>query len=83
MNWIAIINEVFDICWLLAMLWLLFLIWRSSERRLEHIVNMESTMFEVARKDAESARESVETTRTLAAALLNEQAKSQPRKDQQ
>lgn len=75
MNWLAIINEIFDIGWLIAVLVFLILIWRSSENRLRHIINMESTMFDVARQDAESARQAVEAVRTLAAVVQNEQAK--------
>lgn len=75
MNWLTIINEIFDIGWLLAVLVFLILIWRSSEHRLQHVVTMENTMLEVARQDAESARQAVEATRILAAVVQNEQAK--------
>ncbi len=75
MNWLAIINEIFDIGWLIAVLILLFLIWRSSERRHDHAQKMEQTIVEIGMKDAESARQAVEAARTLAAVVQNEQAK--------
>lgn len=68
-------TQLFSLLWLLAILALLIAIWRSSERRLQHIQAMEKTMFEVAMKDAESARQAVETTRALIALLQNEQTK--------
>lgn len=76
MNWLTVLNEVFNILWLLAILALLWAIWRSSQGRLKHVVTMEHTMLEVARQDAESARKAVEATRILADALQNEQAKN-------
>lgn len=76
MNWLAIINEIFDIVWLLAVLALLWLIWRSSERRHDHATKMEQTIVEIGAKDAESARIAVESVRTLAAIVQNEQAKN-------
>ena len=65
MNWFEIAQFVFYAAWLLALLALLFLIWRSSETRLKHIQNMETTIFDVATKDAESARKSAEATQIL------------------
>lgn len=75
MNWLTLINEIFDIGWLIAVLALLFLIWRSSERRHDHAVRMEHAIVEIGAKDAESARQAVEAVRTLAAIVQNEQAK--------
>ena len=75
MNWLAIINEVFSVAWLVAVLVFLVLIWRSSERRLRHAEAMEKTIIDVAAKDAENARQAVETTRILASIIQNEQAK--------
>jgi hypothetical protein len=62
-----IIVTLFNIAWLLALLILLFLIWRSSEKRLKHIQNMEITLFDIAKKDAETAREAVEACKALIA----------------
>lgn len=75
MNWLVIINQIFDILWLVAVLALLWAIWRSSQKRLEHVQVMEKMLVEVAMKDAESARVAVESTRELAAIIQNEQAK--------
>ncbi len=58
MNWITI----FDLCWLTAVLVLLFLIWRSSERRLKHVQTMEKTLVDVSNKNAESAQKAVLAT---------------------
>lgn len=60
-----IIQFVFYVLWLVGLLVLLFLIWRSSEARLKHIQNMEATMFDVATKDAESTRKAVESMQSL------------------
>jgi Na+-transporting methylmalonyl-CoA/oxaloacetate decarboxylase gamma subunit len=76
MNWLAIFNELFDILFLLALIALLWAIWRSSERRLKHTESMERTLVEVATKDAESARQAVETVRILAAIIQNQQAQT-------
>lgn len=74
MNWISIINEIFDIGWLLAMLVFLILIWLSGERREKHMHAMMTTFTDVARQNAESARIVAEAVRTLAAIVQNEQA---------
>lgn len=74
MNALAIFNELFDILFLLALLALLWAIWRSSERRTKHTESMERTLVDVATKDAESARQAVETVRVLAAIIQNQQA---------
>jgi hypothetical protein len=74
-NWLAIVNEGFDIAWLIAVLALLWVIWRSSEHRLKHVRAMEKVLIDVAMKDAENARQAVEAVRTLAAIVQNEQAK--------
>lgn len=70
-NVLAIVNEIFDICWLLALLTFLILIWRSSEKRRQ----METALIEIARQDSLSAKQAVESVRTLAAIVQNEQAK--------
>lgn len=74
MNWIEIVNELFDIGWLIALLIFLVLIWRSGERREKHMHAMMTTFTEVARQNAESARIVAEAVRTLAAIVQNEQA---------
>lgn len=65
MSQAQIIQFVFYALWLVGLLILLFLIWRSSEARLKHIQNMEATMFDVATKDAESSRKAVDAILTL------------------
>jgi hypothetical protein len=75
MNWLTIITTIISYLWLFAVLFFLWLIWRSSEHRLQHVQAMEKTLVDVATKDAESARQAVETTRILAAIVQNEQAK--------
>jgi hypothetical protein len=71
----ALLTTIFDVSWLLAVLGLLIAIWRSSEARLRHAERMEATLIEVATKDAENARQAVESVRMLAAIIQNEQAK--------
>lgn len=56
---------IFNTLWLIALLALLVLIWRSSEARLKHVQSMEITMFDVASKDAESTRKAVESIASL------------------
>lgn len=75
MNALVIINELFDIGWLIALLVLLILIWRSSENRLTHARTLEAALIEVAKQDAENARQAVESVRMLAAIVQNQQAK--------
>lgn len=74
MDALAIFNEIFLVLVLLGVIALLWAIWQSSERRTTHIEAMERTLVEVATKDAESARQAVETTRILAAIVQNQQA---------
>jgi hypothetical protein len=72
MNWI----QLFDIAWLTSLLVLLFLIWRSSERRRkedkERDVKLINTLIEIARKDAESARQAVQAVQELIVLLKDE-----------
>lgn len=65
MTWLQTVQFIFYALWLIGLLALLFLIWRSSEARLKHIQSMETTMFDVATKDAESTRMAVESLRDL------------------
>lgn len=60
---------IFYIVWLIALLVLLFAIYRSSERRLKHIQNMELTLFDVAKQDAQTARQAVDTVQSLAESM--------------
>jgi preprotein translocase subunit SecG len=62
---LQIVTVIFNIAWLLALLVLLYLIWRSSEARLKHIQRMEITMFDIAKQDAETARKAVENNSAL------------------
>lgn len=77
MNWLQIFNEIFDILWLGALLAFLILIWRSSERRAKQAESLQHALVDVAEKNAESVRLSVENTRQSIAFALNEQAKKQ------
>ena len=72
MNWLSIFTSVFDIFWLSAVLVLLWLIWRNSEKQTNKSM---AALIEVAKQDAESARQAVESVRVLAAIVQNEQAK--------
>lgn len=72
MNWLAIINELFSIAWLSAMLVFLILIWYNSVRRTSAA---QQALINLALKDSESARMAVETTRELAAIIQNQQAR--------
>lgn len=60
---------IFDILWLLSILVLLFLIWRSSERRLKHVSTLETTLVGVSQKNAESVQQSVQATQEVIAML--------------
>lgn len=77
MNWVALINELFDIGWLLALLILLILIWRTGERREKHAQSVVTILIGVSRQNAESARIVAEAVRTLASVVQNEQAQAQ------
>jgi hypothetical protein len=59
----------FYVVWLIALLVLLYLIYRSSEKRLKHIQSMELTLFDVAKKDAETARQAVDAIKSLVATI--------------
>lgn len=70
MNLLQIITTIFDIVWLSSVLLLLWRIWRNST---QHIHKMETTLLEVAVRNAESAaqsadsaRKAVETTQSMA-----------------
>lgn len=69
MNWI----QLFDILWLTSLLVLLFLIWRSSERRgkqdKENNKTLINTLIEIGQKDAESARRAVQAAQDAIALL--------------
>lgn len=65
--------QIFDVIWLTTVLVLLFLIWRSSEQRLKHVQQMETTLVDVSIKNAESARKAVETTQEALDALKHAQ----------
>lgn len=75
MNWMAIFNEVFSIGWLLAILVLLILIWRSLVAYLHVVRELATTLAGSAKSAAESARISAETGRILAAIVQNEQGR--------
>lgn len=71
-NWLAIINEAIFILSEGAVLLLLWLIWRSSVKQTSQSMQ---ALIEVARQDSLSAKQAVESVRTLAAIVQNEQAK--------
>lgn len=71
MNWLQIIQVIFDIVWLSAVLVLLWLIWRNSVKQTNAAM---LALIDVAKQDAENARQAVEATRILAAIVQNEQA---------
>ena len=58
--------QIFDVIWLIAVLVLLYLMWRSSERRLEHIQKMEQVQFDTAMTTAEAAKQAAEAAHNLA-----------------
>lgn len=68
--------QLFDIGYLLALLVVLILIWRSSERRERHTQAMTAALIDVARQNASSAQIVAEAVRTLAAIVQNQQAKA-------
>lgn len=72
MNWLQIIQTIFDIVWLSAVLLLLWLIWRNSVKQTNASM---AALIDVAKQDAENARQAVEAARILAAIVQNEQAK--------
>lgn len=69
------LQTIFNIAWLTSLLVLLFLIWRSSEKRLKHIQKMEITMFDVSKQDAESARKAVDACYLLIETMKQKEAK--------
>ena len=72
MNWLQIIQTIFDILWLSAVLLLLWRIWRNGVKQTNASM---AALIDVAKQDAENARQAVEAARILAAIVQNEQAK--------
>lgn len=66
---------IFDVIWLLALLVLLVLIWRSSEERLKHVQRMEVTLFEVSKTSAKSAQQAAEAAQLAVEMLQKEREK--------
>ena len=58
--------QIFDVIWLIAVLVLLYLMWRSSEQRLEHIQKMEQVQFDTAMTTAQAAQEAAKAAQVLA-----------------
>ncbi len=80
MNWLAILSTVFSYCWLLAILWLLWRLYRTGLARNQHVISMEKTLTETMQANAsaalmaaESARIAVETVHNVVALLAKEQ----------
>ncbi len=64
-----IVLTIFYVCWLLAVLVFLFLIWRTTHR---YIREMEGTVLDAIRVSAEAARTSAEAAAKLATVLESE-----------
>ena len=65
-----IVLTIFYVCWLLAVLVFLFLIWRTTR---SYIREMEGTVLDAIRVSAEAARTSAEAAAKLATVLESEQ----------
>lgn len=83
MNWNAIMqifNAIFVYCWLIAILWLAWQIYRSGVARTAHVARMEKMLTDVVQSNAtaaisaaENARTAVETVHNLVALLAKEE----------
>lgn len=51
------LTQIFDVLWLTSLLVLLFLIWRSSEKRSKQNQHAQDLLVEVIQKNTESARQ--------------------------
>lgn len=71
MSLLAIINEVFSVVWLLAMLLLLFFIWRSLARFLAHIIEITRMMASVTQANTESSQRAAESSRVALETIHN------------
>ena len=58
--------QIFDVLWLICVLVLLYMMWRSSEKRLEHIQKMEQVQFDTAMMSAKAAQKAAEAAQVLA-----------------
>ena len=58
--------QIFDVIWLICVLVLLYLMWRSSEKRLEHIQRMEQVQFDTAMTTAQAAQKAAQAAQLLA-----------------
>ena len=58
--------QIFDVLWLVCVLVLLYMMWRSSEKRLEHIQKMEQVQFDTAMMSAKAAQEAAKAAQVLA-----------------
>lgn len=54
---------IFDVVWLMGLLVLLILIWRSSERRADQTQKTLEILVEVTQKNAESAWQAIQLTK--------------------
>lgn len=52
--------QIFDVLWLVSLLVLLFLIWRSSEKRSKQNQHAQDLLIEVIQRNTESAHRSVQ-----------------------
>lgn len=81
MNWLTLINMIFSYTWLLAALWLAWRIYRTGVERTRRVMEIEKTLTDVMRANAnaaitaaESAREAVETIHNIVALLSKDAA---------
>lgn len=73
--------QIFDVLWLCSLLVLLFLIWRSSEKRSQHALMLETTLVDVATKNAESVRQAIASTQEVIGLLKTLSATKEIRED--
>ncbi len=66
MIWTQIVVTVFDVAWLLAVLALLFLMWRNNVWR---IARMEATLIEATLKSADAAKQAAQAAQDVASYL--------------
>lgn len=69
--------QIFDIIWLMCLLGLLFLIWRSSERRANQTQHNQDILVGVIQKNVETNQRAIQMTND-AFTLLKENRDEQP-----
>ena len=76
-TWITLAATIFDVVWLTLLLIFLWRIWRTNVKYTNQIEAISKTLIDVAMKDAESARQAIDATRTLINSMHNLIATSQ------